>query len=78
MSTSEGLSTRRSEDSQSHHRRLVDDGNVAYHLTHNAGKFRYKSLPVLRDAVHYNSGKKRKKATVRTFGKLWTRKNDVG
>jgi hypothetical protein len=34
MSTSGGLSTDRSGDSQSHHWRLVVDGNVAYHLTH--------------------------------------------
>jgi DMSO/TMAO reductase YedYZ molybdopterin-dependent catalytic subunit len=32
------MSTDRSRDSQSHHWRLVVDGNVAYHLTHNAGK----------------------------------------
>jgi hypothetical protein len=38
MSTSEGLSTSRSGDSWSHQCRLVVDGNVAYHLTHNAGK----------------------------------------
>jgi hypothetical protein len=38
MSTSEGLSTGRSGDSRSHQWRLVVDGNVAYHLTHNAGK----------------------------------------
>jgi hypothetical protein len=38
MSTSEGLSTSRSRDSQSHQWRLVVDGNVAYHLTHNVGK----------------------------------------
>jgi hypothetical protein len=38
MSTSEGLSTDRSGDSRSHQWRLVVDGNVAYHLTHNAGK----------------------------------------
>jgi hypothetical protein len=38
MCTSEGLSTGRSGDSQSHHWRLVVDGNVAYHLTHNIGK----------------------------------------
>jgi hypothetical protein len=43
MSTFEGLSTDRSGDSQSHHWRLVVDGNVAYHLTHNAGKSRNKS-----------------------------------
>jgi hypothetical protein len=36
MSISEGLSTGRSGDSRSHHWRLVVDGNVAYHLTHNA------------------------------------------
>jgi hypothetical protein len=35
MSTSEGLSAGRSEDSRSHHWRLIVDGNVAYHLTHN-------------------------------------------
>jgi hypothetical protein len=39
MSTSEGLSTGRSGDSRSHQWRLIVDGNVAYHLTHNAGKF---------------------------------------
>ena len=38
MSTFEGLSTGRSEDSRSHHWRLVVDGNVAYHLTCNTGK----------------------------------------
>jgi hypothetical protein len=38
VSTSEGLSTGRSGDSRSHQWRLVVDGNVAYHLTHNAGK----------------------------------------
>jgi hypothetical protein len=38
MSTSEGLSTGRSGDSRSHQWRLVVDGNVAYHLTYNAGK----------------------------------------
>jgi hypothetical protein len=38
MSTSEGLSTDISEDSRSHRWRLVVDGNVAYHLTHNTGK----------------------------------------
>jgi hypothetical protein len=43
MSTSEGLSTDTSGDSRSHHWRLVVDGNVAYHLTHNAGKSRIKS-----------------------------------
>jgi hypothetical protein len=35
MSTSEGLSTGRSGDSRSHHRPLIVDGNVAYHLTHH-------------------------------------------
>jgi hypothetical protein len=38
MGTSEGLSTGRSGDSQSHHWCLVIEGNVAYHLTHNADK----------------------------------------
>jgi hypothetical protein len=38
MSTSEGLSTGRFGDSQSHQWRLVVNGDVAYHLTHNAGK----------------------------------------
>jgi hypothetical protein len=38
ISTSEGLSTGRSGDSRSHQWRLAVDGNVAYHLTHNAGK----------------------------------------
>jgi hypothetical protein len=38
MSTSEGPSTGRSRDSRSHQWRLVVDGNVAYHLTHNTGK----------------------------------------
>jgi hypothetical protein len=38
MSTSEGLSTGRSGDSRSHQWCLLVDGNVAYHLTHNAGK----------------------------------------
>jgi hypothetical protein len=38
MSTSEALSTDRSEDSQSHHWRLDDDKNITYHSTHNAGK----------------------------------------
>jgi hypothetical protein len=39
MSTSEGLSTDRSRDSQSHQWRLVVNGNVYYHhLTHNVGK----------------------------------------
>jgi hypothetical protein len=37
MSTSEGLSTSGSGDSRSH-QRLVVDRNVAYHLTHDAGK----------------------------------------
>jgi hypothetical protein len=36
MSTSEGVNTGRSGDSRSHHWHLVDNGNVAYHLTHNA------------------------------------------
>jgi hypothetical protein len=39
MSTSEGL-----RDSRSHHWRLVVDGNVVYHLMHNAGKSRKKSM----------------------------------
>jgi hypothetical protein len=43
MSTSEELSTSKSRNSQSHHWCLVVDGNVAYHLTHNAGKSRNKS-----------------------------------
>jgi hypothetical protein len=43
MSTSEGLSTDRSEDSRSHHWHLVVDGNVAFHLTHNTGKSGNKS-----------------------------------
>jgi hypothetical protein len=38
ISTSEGLSSGRSGDSRRHLWRLVVDGNVAYHLTHNAGK----------------------------------------
>jgi hypothetical protein len=38
MNTSEGLSTGRSGNSRSHQWRLIVDGNVAYHLTHNAGK----------------------------------------
>jgi hypothetical protein len=38
MSTFEGLSTGRSRDSRSHQWRLVIDGNVAYHLTHEADK----------------------------------------
>jgi hypothetical protein len=38
MSTSEGLSIGISGDSRSHQWRLVVDGNVAYDLTHNAGK----------------------------------------
>jgi hypothetical protein len=38
MSTSEWLSTGRSGDFRSHQWRLVVDRNVAYHLTHNAGK----------------------------------------
>ena len=38
MSISEELSPGRFEDSRSHHWRLVVDGNVAYHLMHNAGK----------------------------------------
>jgi hypothetical protein len=42
MRTSEGLSTDRFGDSRSHHWRLVVDGNVAYDLTHNAGKSRNK------------------------------------
>jgi hypothetical protein len=37
MSTSEGSSTSKSGDSRSHQWRIVVDGNVAYHLTHNAG-----------------------------------------
>jgi hypothetical protein len=43
MSTSEGLSTGRSKDSQSHHWHLIVNGNVTYHLMHNAGKYRNKS-----------------------------------
>jgi len=35
MSTSEGLSTGRSEDSRSHHWRLVVDGNVADSRSHH-------------------------------------------
>ena len=38
--------TGRSGDFRSHHWRLVVDGNVAYHLTHNAGKFWNKSRKV--------------------------------
>jgi hypothetical protein len=38
MSISKGLSTGRSRDSRSHQWRVFVDGNVAYHLTHNAGK----------------------------------------
>jgi hypothetical protein len=38
MSTSEVPSTDRSGDSRSHQWRLVIDGNVAYHLTHNTDK----------------------------------------
>jgi hypothetical protein len=38
MSTSEGPNTGRSGDSRSHQWHLVVDGNVTYHLTHNAGK----------------------------------------
>jgi hypothetical protein len=38
MRTSEGLITGRSGDSRSHQWRLVVDGNVAYHLMHNASK----------------------------------------
>jgi hypothetical protein len=38
MSICEGLSTGKSGDSRSPQWRLVVDGNVAYHLTHNAGK----------------------------------------
>jgi hypothetical protein len=38
MSTSEELSTGRSGDSRSHQWRIVVDGNVAYHLTHNVSK----------------------------------------
>ena len=38
--------TGRSWDSRSHHWRLVVDGNVAYHLTHNAGKSWNKSRKV--------------------------------
>jgi hypothetical protein len=38
MRTTEGLSTGRSGDSGIHHWSLVVDGNVSYHLTHNAGK----------------------------------------
>jgi hypothetical protein len=43
MSTSEGLGTSRSADSRSHHWHLVDDGNIAYHLMHNARKSLNKS-----------------------------------
>jgi hypothetical protein len=43
MSTYERLSTGRSGDSRSHHWRIIVDGNVAYHLTYNAGKSRSKS-----------------------------------
>jgi hypothetical protein len=35
---SEGLSTSSCADSRSHQWRLVVDGHVAYHLTHNADK----------------------------------------
>jgi hypothetical protein len=38
MSTSEGPSTGKSGDSRSHQWRFVVNENVAYHLTHNAGK----------------------------------------
>jgi hypothetical protein len=38
MNTSEWLSTDRSGDSRSYQWRLVVDGNVTYHLTHNAAK----------------------------------------
>jgi hypothetical protein len=38
MSTSDRLSTDISGDSRSHHWFLVVNGNVAYHLMHNAGK----------------------------------------
>jgi hypothetical protein len=34
------MSTDRSRDSRSHHWRIIVDGNIAYHLTHNAGKSR--------------------------------------
>jgi hypothetical protein len=30
---------RRSKDSQSHHSRLVVDGNITYRLKHNVGKY---------------------------------------
>jgi hypothetical protein len=42
MSTFVGLNTGRSRNSQSHQWRLVVDGNVAYHLKHNAEKSRKK------------------------------------
>jgi hypothetical protein len=38
LSNSEGLSTCRSGDSRSHHWRLVVNGNITYHLMHNAYK----------------------------------------
>jgi hypothetical protein len=38
MSTSEGLSTGKYGDSRSHQWHLIADGNVTYHLTHNADK----------------------------------------
>ena len=38
--------TGRSGDFRSHHWHLIVDGNVAYHLTHNVGKFWNKSRKV--------------------------------
>jgi hypothetical protein len=74
MSTSEGLSTDRSRDSQSHHRRLVVDGNVPYHLMHNVGYSRSHHWRLVVDgnvAYHLtnNAGKFRKiQEKVRALG----------
>jgi hypothetical protein len=46
MSIFEGLSTDISGDSRSHHWRFVVNENIAYHLIHNAEKFRNKSKKV--------------------------------
>jgi hypothetical protein len=48
MRTFGGLSSDSSGDSRSHHWRHVVDGNVAYPLTHNAGKSRIKSMKKVR------------------------------
>jgi hypothetical protein len=53
VSTSEELSTGRSGDSQSHQRRLVVDGNVAYHLMQNASKSWKIQKKVKMESMHF-------------------------